>query len=186
LRTFVAIFPPPEVRETLLQAARNLSTQGNVRWSLPENVHLTLKFLGDVPEDDLEGVRGTLNLVCGRHEPFEAETSGFGAFPSAKKARVVWAGVGEGQDRLRSLAEDLESSLENIGFAAEGRVYRPHLMLGRARGRPAGLELPEAAARGLKFPVREVGLVRSVLGEAGAVYSTLAAYPLSESGDQRP
>ena len=186
MRAFVAIFPPAEVREALLQAARNLSTRGNVRWSRRDNVHLTLKFLGEVPEEALVGVRDVLSRVCGRHGPFEAETSGFGAFPSTKKARVVWTSVGEGHDRLRSLAEDLESSLEAIGFASEGRAYRPHLTLGRARGRPARLELPETAAQGSRFPVREVELVRSVLGEAGAAYSTLSAHPLSESGDQGP
>ncbi|CAN5184252.1 RNA 2',3'-cyclic phosphodiesterase [soil metagenome] len=184
MRAFVTIFPPPEVRESLLQAARNLSAQGNIRWSRPGNVHLTLKFLGEVPEEDLDGVRDVLARVCARHEPFGAETSGFGAFPSARKARVVWASIGEGHDRLRSLAEDLERSLEDIGFAREGRAYTPHVALGRIRGHPARLELPESSAQGLKFPVREVELVRSVLGESGAAYSTLVAYPLSESGDQ--
>lgn len=184
MRAFIAIFPPPEVRESLLQTARTLPARGEIRWSRPGNVHLTLKFLGDVPDDDLDGVRGVLTRVCARHEPFAAETSGFGAFPSAKKVRVVWAGVSEGHERLRSLAEDLEISLEDLGFAREARAFRPHLTLGRARGRPARLGLLESAARGMRFPIREVELVRSVLGEAGAAYSTLAAYPLSEGGDQ--
>jgi 2'-5' RNA ligase len=185
LRAFVAIFPPPEIREALLRAARDLFARGDIRWSRPGNVHLTLKFLGDVPEDDLDGVRVALAEVCGRHGPFEVETSGFGAFPSARKARVVWAGVGEGYDRLHSLVEDVEGSLENLGFAREGRAYRSHLTLGRARGSPAALDLSEAAAQGLRFPVREVELVRSVLGRAGAAYSTLEAYPLLEGGTIR-
>jgi len=184
MRTFIAVFPPPEVRETLLRAVHDLSTRGNVRWSRPENVHLTLMFLGDVPEEELAPVRDVLTTVSTRHEPFEAKTSGFGAFPSAKKARVVWAGIGKGHNLLRALAEDLENSLEALGFDSEGRDYRPHLTLGRVRGRPARLELPKTTAQGLRFPVREVELVRSMLGEAGAAYSTLATYPLSESGDQ--
>lgn len=187
MRTFIAIFPPPEVRESLLEAARGLSAEWNIRWSRPENVHLTLKFLGEVPEEDLDGVRGALSHVCGRHGPFEAATSGFGAFPSARKARVVWADVIEGRDALRALVEDLENSLGSLGFDRETRrAFRPHVTLGRARSRPVGLDLAEIGPRGPRFPVREVVLVRSVLGEAGAAYSTLAAYPLSESGDQRP
>ena len=180
MRVFVAVFPPPEVQKALMEAARAFPANA-FRLTPPERVHLTLKFLGDVPEDDLDGVRVALAEVCGRHGPFEVETSGFGAFPSARKARVVWAGVGEGHDRLRSLAEDVEGSLENLGFAREGRAYRSHLTLGRARGSPAALDLSEAAAQGLRFPVREVELVRSVLGRAGAAYSTLEAYPLLES-----
>jgi len=178
VRTFVAIFPPPEVRESLLRAAHGLSAEESIRWSRPENVHLTLKFLGDVPEEDLDGIRGVLSRVCGRHEPFEAATSGFGAFPSASKARVVWADVVEGRDALRALAEDLEISL---GFARESRrAFRPHVTLGRVRGSPVRLELAKTGARGLRFPVREMILARSVPAEAGATYSALAAYPLSE------
>jgi len=187
VRIFVAIFPPPEIRESLLETARGLSADRNIRWSRPENVHLTLKFLGGVPEKNLDGVRGVLSHVCGRHGPFEAATSGFGAFPSARKARVVWADVVEGRDALRALAEDLESSLGSLGFDRETRrAFRPHVTLGRVHGRPVRLELAETGARGLRFPVREVILARSVLGEGGAAYSALATYPLSEGGDQRP
>ena len=186
MRTFIAIFPPSKVREALLREARTLAARGNVRWSRPENVHLTLKFLGEVPEEDLDDVRDILTHVCARHEPFAAETSGYGAFPSAKRARVVWCGIGEGGGRLSLLAEDIERSLEDLGFAREDRAYRPHITLGRARGHPASLELPDDATSGLRFLVREVELVRSVLGEAGAAYSTIAEYPLSEGGDQRP
>lgn len=187
MRTFIAIFPPPEVRESLLLAAHDLPVEGNIRWSRPENVHLTLKFLGDVPQENLEGIRDVLARVCGRHAPFEAATSGFGAFPSARKARVVWADVTEGCDPLRALSEDLEISLGSLGFSRESRrVFRPHVTIGRARGRPVRLEAAETTARGERFPVREVVLVRSVQGDNGAAYSTLAAYALSESGDQRP
>jgi 2'-5' RNA ligase len=187
MRTFVAIFLPIEVRESLLEAAHDLSVEKSIRWSRPENVHLTLKFLGDVPEEDLDGIRGVLSRVCGRHEPFEAATSGFGAFPSASKARVVWADVVEGRDALRALAEDLETSLGSLGFARESRrAFRPHVTLGRVRGSPVRLELAKTGARGLRFPVREMILARSVPGEAGATYSVLAACPLSEGGDQRP
>ncbi len=186
MRTFIAIFPPPEIRESLLEAARGLSAEQNIRWSRPENVHLTLKFLGEVPEENLDGVRGVLGRICERRGPFEAAISGFGAFPSSRKARVVWADITEGRDALRALAEDLEGSLASLGFARETRhAFRPHVTLGRARGRPVGLELAETGPRGPRFPVREVVLVRSVLGEAGAAYSALASYPLSEGGDQR-
>jgi 2'-5' RNA ligase len=177
VRAFVAVFPPPEVGETLARAARKLPVSGEVRWVRPANVHLTLKFLGDVAEADLSRVAEVLEAVRERHEPFEVELSGFGAFPSARKARIFWAGIGKGAERLRTLAHDVEVSLERLGFEREARPYTPHLTLGRARGRPASLDASEASAPGARFGVRRMELMESVLGGSGAAYSTVAAYP---------
>jgi RNA 2',3'-cyclic 3'-phosphodiesterase len=185
VRTFVAVFPPPEIRRALVGAARELPVVGEVRWARPENVHLTLKFLGDVSGEDLDGVAEALEQVRVRHEPFEAELSGFGAFPSARRARILWAGIGAGSEPLRDLARDVEVSLEPLGFEREDRAYVPHLTLGRARGRPVSLESVEKSPpRG--FRVRNIELVESALGGAGSTYSTLATYLLSEGRDQRP
>jgi RNA 2',3'-cyclic 3'-phosphodiesterase len=183
VRAFVAVFPPPEIREALVLAARGLPVTGKLRLTPPTNVHLTLKFLGDVPREDLDGVAKALESLRGRHEPFEAGISGFGAFPSPRKARVLWAGVGQGADGLRALARDVEESLDPLGFEPEARAYVPHLTLGRARGRPVRLEVPQDPPPVPGFHVREIELVESVLGAAGARYSVVAAYPLSESRD---
>ncbi len=183
MRVFVAVFPPPEIRRALVGAARELPVVGEVRWARPENVHLTLKFLGDLSEEDLAPVAEALEPVGSRHEPFEAELSGFGAFPSARRARILWAGIGAGSEPLRDLARDVEASLEPLGFEREDRAYMPHLTLGRARGRPVSLEAFETPPLG--FRVRNVDLVESVLG-GRATYSTLATYLLSEGRDQRP
>jgi RNA 2',3'-cyclic 3'-phosphodiesterase len=184
VRAFVAVFPPSEVREALLSAARELPVAGAVRWIRPDNVHLTLKFLGDVPKEELlDQVAGSIEVVCGRHEPFEAGPSAFGAFPSARRARILWAGIAEGSDRLRALAEDVETSLEPLGFEREDRAYVPHLTLGRARARPVVLEAVEAPSTIPSFTVRNMKLVQSVPGGAGVTYSTLATCPLSEYRD---
>lgn len=183
LRAFVAVFPPLELREALARAARDLPVAGDVRWARPENVHITLKFLGDVGEEDLARVAEALGPVGERHDPFEALVSGFGGFPSAGRARILWAGIDEGADRLDTLARDVEDSLEPLGFAPDTRPFRPHLTLGRARRRPVSLGAGTAQP-GIRFPIRRMDLVQSLLGGAGAAYSTLAAYALSESGDQ--
>ena len=183
MRAFVAIFPPPEVREALSAGARGLRIAGDVRWVRPENVHLTLKFLGDVPEQDLDRLAEALEPVRARHEPFLAVPSGFGAFPSARRARIVWAGIGEGSERLRALARDVEDSLEPLGFERERRDYVPHLTLGRARSRPVSLEPAANLSIPPGFSVSRVELMKSVTGGAGSTYSTLAAYPLSEGRD---
>jgi RNA 2',3'-cyclic 3'-phosphodiesterase len=184
VRIFVAVFPPPEIRRALLGAARELPVAGEVRWARPENVHLTLKFLGDVPGDDVDRVAEALEPVRLRHEPFEAELSAFGAFPSARRARILWAGIGGGSEFLRDLARDVEASLEPLGFEREDRAYMPHLTLGRARSRPVSFESAETPPLG--FIVRNLDLVESVLGGGPTYYSTLATYLLSEGRDQRP
>jgi len=186
VRAFVAVFPPLPVRRALAGAARELQMAGEVRWVRPENLHLTLKFLGEISDDDLSLVSGALEPLGPRYAPFEAGLSGFGAFPSPKRARIVWAGIGEGSEPLRSLATDVEASLEPLGFVREGREYTPHLTLGRARGRPVRLGAVESPSALPGFTVTGVELVESTLGAAGATYSTLATYPLSENGDQGP
>lgn len=177
MRTFVAVFPPPEVRETLFRAAHDLPASEDFRLVGPEKIHLTLKFLGDVAEDDLGRVSQALEPVREGHEPFEVSTSGFGAFPSGRRARILWAGVEEGSGPLRALAREVEELLEPAGFEREGRPYVPHLTLGRARGRPVKLKDEGVSAPALRFTVSGVDLVRSVPGDAGITYSVLASYP---------
>jgi RNA 2',3'-cyclic 3'-phosphodiesterase len=176
VRTFVAVFPPSEVREALYRAARDLPASNDFRPIGPEKIHLTLKFLGDVAEGDLSRVMHALEPVRERHEPFEVSTSGFGAFPSERRARILWAGVGEGSGPLRALARDVEDVLEPAGFEREGRPYVPHLTIGRARGRPVKLEDAGGSPSAHRFTVSAVDLVRSVPGEAGVTYSVLATY----------
>jgi 2'-5' RNA ligase len=183
VRAFVAVFPPPEIRSVLANAARRLPVTGEVRWVRPANVHLTLTFLGEVSEDDLSRVAEALEPIRYRHEPFEVELSGFGAFPSTRRGRILWAGIGEGSDRLRALAGDVEAALEPLGFEREARSYTPHLTLGRARRRPVALTAVETPPTVPGFSVRHMELVKSVLGEAGTTYSTLATYLLSENRD---
>ena len=178
VRAFVAVFPPPEVREALALAARKLPVSGEVRWVRPANIHLTLKFLGDVREEILDGLCAALEEVCGRHASFDAGLAGFGAFPSAQRAQVLWAGIGMGSTRLSSLATDLDAVLAPLGFEREKRPYTPHLTLGRARGQPASFE-PRPEEYIGEFRVRRVELTESTLTPEGAVYRTVRAFALS-------
>lgn len=177
MRTFVAIFPPPEVRQALFRAAQNLPTTKNFRLVGQEKIHLTLKFLGDVAEDELDKVKQALQPIRERHDPFEVSTSNFGAFPSEKKARILWAGIEEGSERLRTVAEDVENLLEPAGFEQENRPYVPHLTLGRSRARRTNLDTSETSPPALRFTVSGVDLVKSAPGKNGVTYSILATYP---------
>lgn len=177
VRAFVAVFPPHEIQEALHRAALALPIKGAVRYVRPENIHLTIKFLGNVQPQSLAGAEEYLAAVGERHEPFEVELSGFGAFPSEGRGRVLWVGADRGSDRLGAIAADVEDALEPLGFERDPRAYRPHVTLGRARGRPFILDETKALER-LAFRAERLTLVRSVLRKDGARYEPVGAYPL--------
>ena len=176
MRAFVAVFPPREVQRTLVEAARSLPTEA-FRLIVPERVHLTLKFLGEVPPEDLPRLASALERMERPGAPYEAATSGFGVFPSARRARILWAGIGDGSEELVSLAHAVEAALEPEGFDREDRPFVPHMTLGRAR-RPATFDPSAAALPELRFPVRKLHLVESRHEGSGVVYSSLAEYRL--------
>ncbi len=180
IRTFVAIFPPQDVREALFRAAQNLSSSGDFRLVGQERIHLTLKFLGDVAEQDLDTIRTSLQPLGEGHDPFEVSTSGFGAFPSEQRARILWAGIDQGSEHLRTIAEEVETLLSPAGFERESRPYVPHLTLGRARARraklDAPLDAPQTSEPTLRFTVRGVDLIESAPGDGGVTYSKLASF----------
>jgi 2'-5' RNA ligase len=181
VRAFVAIFPPLEVRKTALSGALEAVRRSGdkVRWARPEKVHLTLKFLGDTQEEVLNDLCAALEETCRHHAPFDVGLTGLGAFPSARRARILWASVGAGSERLCSLATDVDAAFAPLGFEREGRPYVPHLTLGRVRGRPASFDLSRASLN-LDFRARRAKLVESTLTEEGAVYRTVEAFALGE------
>ena len=179
MRTFIAVFPPLEIREKALIRAQRLSPGGRVRWAKPENIHLTLKFLGNVWEERLEDLCATLEEVCGRQAAFYTGLAGFGAFPSVRRAQILWAGIGAGSSELRSLAANLDAALTPLGFERNKRPYIPHLSLARTRGKPASFELPSEEYLG-EFRVRHVELTESTLTPEGATYGTLRSFALKE------
>lgn len=184
MRLFVAVVPPLKVREAALREVRSLPWRGRVRWLPPRNVHLTLKFLGETSETEMAELHEALRTVCGQHPALDLGLRGAGAFPSVEKARVLWMGVGEGSERLRELAREIEEALESLGFERERRPFRPHTTVGRARDRGAWLEAAgrEVEVGPLRFRTGSVELVRSQLSREGAVYSTVASYPLQAGG----
>lgn len=182
MRLFVALFPPPEVREAMLEAARRsvraASAPGDLRWAPPKNIHLTLRFLGEVAPDRVGALSVALREVAREHEQFDLSIDRLGAFPSPAKARVVWFGVGEGEERVRRLAGDVEGAVVAQGFPAEDRPFSPHVTMARTRGRQ--VELDAAAGAGIPaFRARHLELVQSTLSSRGSTYAPVASYPLA-------
>jgi 2'-5' RNA ligase len=184
VRVFVAVTPPPEVQRTALDVAGDATRDlgDGIRWAKPENVHLTLKFLGEIHDEALESICGALKQACSAHAPFDARLRGVGAFPSPRRARIIWAGMDEGSEKVSALAASVESALEPVGFRREGRRYVPHATLGRARGRSVGIDLPEKGI--LETPVFRVvsaELTKSTLTPRGSIYETVETFALNRA-----
>lgn len=185
MRLFIAVNLPADVREGIWEAAESLREMDfPVRWIVPESLHLTLKFLGDVAEPDVVGVESGLETAVVGAKPFILPIAGFGAFPSPRRPRVVWVGC-EGVPPLELLQHRLEQEMATLGFEVEGRPFRPHITLGRARrsARSRDFDGFEAHIERLTFDgeplVDSVDLMESTLSRQGARYAVRHAAELA-------
>ena len=189
IRSFIAIELPPEVRNALadlIERVRGAGVRG-VRLVRAEGIHLTLKFLGDVPAEQVEGIATAVSEAASAHGAFELRLGGAGAFPNRNSPRVLWVGLEGELEPLRSLHRSTEDALADLGFPRDKRAFNPHLTVARIRGgtyprdrRSASRALVSGwSARGLGIAVDSVSLMRSILLPDGAVYERLASMPLS-------
>lgn len=188
IRTFIAISLPDTIQQKLEEIVRRLKAAGvsGVRWVPAQNVHLTLKFLGDVSPANLDLLKKILQAEISRHHPFEIVIEGLGAFPNMRRPRVVWVGV-KAPPALENLQRSIEAETQRLGYAAEDRPFSPHLTLGRI-SHNANLQEIHHIANVLSqqtvnrlggFQVESVQLYRSDLNPGGAVYTALYSFPLS-------
>jgi RNA 2',3'-cyclic 3'-phosphodiesterase len=184
LRLFVALELPDSWRLALTawqSQLRAVSPEGS--WVKPENFHLTLQFLGSTPEEQLAAVSEAVKLAAGSCAPFALNLRGAGAFPQARRARVLWVGL-QAEPELQRLAEKLGEQLAAIGYPPEKRLFAPHLTLGRRKQpRPdAPLQRALAELQGIvaaePYRATEVSLMSSQLKPTGAVYERVSAFPL--------
>lgn len=183
MRLFVALEIPPEVRENLaalLEALRAISIEP--RWVRPGKLHVTLKFLGEVPDTKLDGIRMALAQIRSE-QPVHLEFRGLGFFPNEKHPRVLWAGI-EASTNLMKLAGDIQGAIEKLGIPQEQRPFSPHLTLARFErpGMPEKLRVAIAENAQRKFGTlrtNEFHLIQSKLKPSGAEYTTLASFPIA-------
>ncbi len=180
LRLFVASDIPSEVKAIIASAGeRTRASLPVARWVKTENLHLTLKFIGAYPEEDVGVLSNELRETGGRCAPFEAALGGCGAFPSPGKARIIWVGMTRGVAGAEAVARKLDARLDKVGIAREGRPFRGHITIARLK-QPGdcrtilddlGKDL--AGLLDMTFIVDEVVLYRSILGPQGPTYIAL-------------
>ncbi|MFQ5723639.1 MAG: RNA 2',3'-cyclic phosphodiesterase [Terriglobia bacterium] len=185
MRLFVALDLPPPLREALQELVRQLQrAAADVRWVRPEGMHLTLKFIGEVPEEKLPLIQEALGEVASP-APAELDFRSLGYFPNERRPRVLWVGV-QASNNLAPLAAQIEAALEPLGIPRERRAYAPHLTLGRFKSpkRLARLQEEVGRLREKEFGrvrVEEFALYQSRLSPGGAQYTRLQAFPFVRS-----
>jgi 2'-5' RNA ligase len=158
-----------------------------VKWVAEENLHVTLKFLGNVAAERTGSVEAALVEAVQGAAPFEIEVAGAGAFPGPAKPRTVWIGITSGSEALAELARRIDKRLEKLGFAREDRPFRSHVTIGRVKDPHDAMDLGPAltgAQVGVlgSALVGSIALMRSDLRPEGPIYSVLAEIPLGGSG----
>ncbi len=192
IRTFVAIELDQQALDWLKKVQERLKADfphGVVRWVDPKGIHLTLKFLGEVPQGKIKAIEEVLKGVSQRHRPFSFTYGGLGCFPSLSHPNVIWVGVEEKTGALLALQQDVEKSLAKLGFKPEDRPFSPHLTLGRVGKGLSGAERKRigesikagGVGYGGEFLVKAISLMKSDLFPTGAVYTRLALFPLGGS-----
>jgi 2'-5' RNA ligase len=187
MRCFVALELPGDVRAALeaVQARlRAAAPRASVRWVAPAGMHLTLKFLGGITEEQRDAVRFAMERVTRAIAPIDLACAGLGVFPGPARPRVVWAGIAAGLRELGVLAAAMEHGLEPLGFRAERRPFRGHATLGRVRSArgigPLVQTLDEAGRTEFgRWTASEIVLYRSHLRPTGSIYEPLARLPLT-------
>ncbi|MFQ5342652.1 MAG: RNA 2',3'-cyclic phosphodiesterase [Anaerolineae bacterium] len=190
IRSFIAIELTQAVLDGLIAAQDELRADewtDEVRWVRPEGIHLTLKFLGDVPANRVAAIGEAVKQAVASSRPFTIATEGLGVFPNWRRPRVIWVGLKGDVDQLLTLQEKVEQAMAELGFEPEGRRFHPHLTLGRVNRRASSgyqRRLGETLQRHTvqvvgQMQVKEVSLMRSQLNPRGAKYTQLGVYPLS-------
>jgi 2'-5' RNA ligase len=185
IRAFIAVSLPIPIVERVVELQTQLKGRAReaglkVGWVGPAQLHVTLKFLGEIITESRWAIRDRLDERLAGRPAFDVEVRGLGAFPERARPRVIWVGLAEAEPLVK-LAADVEAWLVELGFAAEARPFHPHLTLGRVKAGAADILAGlEEKSFGLA-QVSEVTLYQSVLRPGGAEYTPLARAALSRS-----
>ena len=188
-RLFIALELPPDVLKAIGRVQNDLKSalgSRSLRWTRPEGIHLTLKFLGDVPTGQIDAIKAGMAQAASAGRPFELRALGLGCFPNLDRPRVLWAGLTGEIEPLRALQAAVEQQIAPLGFPAEARGFSPHLTLARtaqSAGRAEISAIGQAAASRARveiaaWRVSTLSLMRSQLKPDGAAYTRVAGVEL--------
>jgi len=185
IRSFLAFELPIEMKTTVSEVSReSRSLFKEVRWVDPAKIHLTVVFLGNIAEDQIDPLGRSVAAICREHAPFQIALKGVGYFGSRRHPRVLWMGLNGDIDRMEIFRNALQETLRPYGIKTENRPFRPHLTLGRfKKGERPGTVLDEFIDRYRESSspaekLEELCLFKSQLKPGGAIYTRLGAWAL--------
>jgi len=183
MRTFIAVELPEEIKKQIEELQAPLKkTNAFVSWVKPGNIHITLKFLGEVPEEKINEVFSACEGALKKTSKFKMNLKGMGAFPDFRRPRVIWVGAGKGGEELSDMATKIEEETEKIDYPKEKRKFSPHFTIGRVKS-PKNIEKLMELVKSTDFEtedikVNEVTVMKSQLHPTGAIYTPLKKIPL--------
>lgn len=177
MRAFIALELPDNLKKQLFSLTKLLRSGGDtVRWVRPENMHLTLRFLGEINAEQAEWIGSSLRASCEARSPIHLGVGGLGAFPKRRNPKVIWVGI-RPHAELTAMYEELEAVVREVGIEPEYRLFKPHLTLGRVKFLEKGSRLPrrlgEVDLETVFVTVERITMFRSELKPEGPVYSPL-------------
>ena len=184
IRTFIAVEIPENIASSIRDLQQGLKDYGiDIRWIRPENIHMTLKFLGDVAVVDIDRISGAIYKAVDGTASISLKSKGIGVFPGVKHARVLWVGLTGQLEYLMRLQKTLDENLKDIGFSKEKRPFKGHLTIGRIKEKINYKKIVDAltAFRNFEsetFIANKIILFKSELKPQGAVYTKLASASL--------
>jgi len=181
MRTFIAIELPSEIKDSLRRLQEKLkASKADVKWVEPNNIHLTLKFLGEIDDKKLEEIIKIIDDTAKEKNKFQIHISSLGAFPKIDFPRVIWVGVDIGDKETKQIAQELEEKIAKIGIPKEDRPFSSHITIGRTRSSLNREKLAqdlknkaELNGERLEFYVTKIILFKSTLTPRGPIYETL-------------
>ena len=189
MRCFIAINIDEQIRKALADLQEELQDKadikrGDAKWVNPENIHLTLKFLGEIRDEQIMDICNITGDVVSRHKSFELDIESVGYF-GGRSARVLWVGTGQNCEKLLQLQQDLEQQLDLAGWPKEARKFSGHLTMCRIRNTRAGIKLAQLAREYKDFklgtmPADSVSVYQSQLTPLGPIYTVLGKYELQQ------
>ena len=184
IRAFIAAELPENIISDLRLLAKDISDLGvKARWVRPENIHITLKFLGDIHPAVIENAESALRETVGEYSPIKLKAKGMGVFPGVKRPRVIWAGLSEQTGKLIAMQKTLEEKLELSGFSRDTRAFKAHLTIGRIKGGSDPNRIINAIKGSssfvtVTFNIDRITLFKSELKPTGAVYTRIVSTAL--------
>jgi len=185
IRLFIALPLPPSPVEHLAGLIERLREQGGaVKWVKPENIHITVRFLGDTDEAQVPQIKAALNEIAPRYDVIDTTIFRLGGFPNLNRPRVIWAGMDGSVEAMQKMARQIEHAMRDLGFEKDKKSFKPHLTLGRVRD-PGGLEALSGFMKDLRFDdipmtLDRLVLFQSTLTPRGPIYDRLHEAPLAQ------